>query len=289
MGSASPPKTGLKQAACLVCRRGKIKCEYLPDQGRCRRCLQMNSECVRPDYHAGRQRGIKNKRVGIDKAIYQVQQAARRAGKAGHGSKADETVLARLRGILHEAEGGGGGGGGVGGSSSGISPSNESRNTGAGDDSMSDGEDDDGEDEDGEDGDIHGHDNEDAVSGIATGASGHHGSSMSASNSVRDVEPDRGSGYHRPHGESLAVDDAENPLQLLARASYFTPSAEERGQRLPPKTRQDVAAASDNSALEHAKLNDFFSITRSDLDIGDDIDPISLGLVEEDEAEMLFT
>ncbi|KAM3537693.1 hypothetical protein ARSEF1564_009390 [Beauveria bassiana] len=288
MGSASPPKSGLKQAACLVCRRGKIKCEYLPDQGRCRRCLQIDSECVRPDYHAGRQRGIKNKRVGIDKAIYQVQQAARRAGKTGHGSKADETVLARLRGILHEAEGGGGGGGG-GGSSSGISPSNESRNTGAGDDSMSDGEDDDGEDEDGEEGDIHGHDNEDAVSGVAAAASGHHGSSMSASNSARDVEPDRGSGYHRPHGESLAVDDAENPLQLLARASYFTPSAEERGQRPPQKTRQDVAAASDNSALEHAKLNDFFSITRSDLDIGDDIDPISLGLVEEDEAEMLFT
>lgn len=59
MGSASPPKTGLKQAACLVCRRGKIKCEYLADQGRCRRCLQLDKECVRPDYHAGRQRGIK--------------------------------------------------------------------------------------------------------------------------------------------------------------------------------------------------------------------------------------
>lgn len=59
MGSASPPRTGLKQAACLVCRRGKIKCEYLADQGRCRRCLQLDKECVRPDYHAGRQRGIK--------------------------------------------------------------------------------------------------------------------------------------------------------------------------------------------------------------------------------------
>ncbi|KAM3512178.1 hypothetical protein MY11210_004166 [Beauveria gryllotalpidicola] len=283
MGSASPPKTGLKQAACLVCRRGKIKCEYLPDQGRCRRCLQLDSECVRPDYHAGRQRGIKNKRVGIDKAIYQVQQAARRAGKTGNRSKADETVLARLRGILHEAEGGGSGG------SSGISPSNESHNTGAGDDSMSEGEDEDGEDEDGEDGDVHGDDNDDAVAGFAAGARSRHGGGMSASASARDVEPDRGSGYHRPHGESLAVDDAENPLQLLARASYFTPSAEERGQRLPQKTRQDIAAASDNSALEYAKLNDFFSITRSDLDIGDDIDPISLGLVEEDEAEMLFT
>ncbi|EGX88023.1 Fungal transcriptional regulatory protein [Cordyceps militaris CM01] len=278
MGSASSPKTGLKQAACLVCRRGKIKCEYLPDQGRCRRCLQLDSECVRPDYHAGRQRGIKNKRVGIDKAIYQVHQAARRAGKGGHGSKADAAVLARLRDILHEAEADG---------RSEISPSNESQRTAAGDedDSMSDGEDEDDEeahaDEDDED--------DDAVSGTAAGASSRHGASMSASASAQEPEPDPAAGYRRPPGESLAVDGAENPLQLLARASYFTPSAEERGKRVPPKTRQDAAAASDNSASEHAKLNDFFSITRSDLDVGDDIDPISLGLVEEDEAEMLFT
>ncbi|ATY63734.1 Zn(II)2Cys6 transcription factor [Cordyceps militaris] len=278
MGSASSPKTGLKQAACLVCRRGKIKCEYLPDQGRCRRCLQLDSECVRPDYHAGRQRGIKNKRVGIDKAIYQVHQAARRAGKGGHGSKADAAVLARLRDILHEAEADG---------RSEISPSNESQRTAAGDedDSMSDGEDEDDEeahaDEEDED--------DDAVSGTAAGASSRHGASMSASASAQEPEPDPAAGYRRPPGESLAVDGAENPLQLLARASYFTPSAEERGKRVPPKTRQDAAAASDNSASEHAKLNDFFSITRSDLDVGDDIDPISLGLVEEDEAEMLFT
>ncbi|OAA55469.1 Zn(2)-C6 fungal-type DNA-binding domain protein [Cordyceps fumosorosea ARSEF 2679] len=274
MGSASSPKSGLKQAACLVCRRGKIKCEYLADQGRCRRCLQLDSECVRPDYHAGRQRGIKNKRVGIDKAIYQVHQAARRAGKGGRGSsKADEAVLARLRDILHEVDGG-----------TGISPSNESHHTGGGDESMSE-----GDDEDGENGDVHGGEDDDAMSGTAAGASSGHGGSMSASASARDAEPDPGSGYQRPPGESLAVDDAENPLQLLARASYFTPSADERGKRAPQKSRQDAAAASDNSASEHAKLNDFFSITRSDLDVGDDIDPISLGLVEEDEAEMLFT
>ncbi|OAR01888.1 hypothetical protein LLEC1_05965 [Akanthomyces lecanii] len=237
MGSASPPKTGLKQAACLVCRRGKIKCEYLADQGRCRRCLQLDKECVRPDYHAGRQRGIKNKRVGIDKAIYQVQQAARRAGKGGRGSKADETILARLRDILHE--------------------------------------------DDDDDGDALGEDDDDAIT------SSRQNGTMSASASAQEVKPDSGARYHRPPGEmSLAVDDAENPLQLLARASYFTPSAEERGKRTPQKTRQDAAAASD---AEHAKLNDFFSITRSDLDVGDDVDPISLGLVEEDEAEMLFT
>ncbi len=194
-----------------------------------------------------------------------MQQAARRAGKGGRGSKADETILARLRDILHEVDGG-----------NGVSPSNESHNTGGGDDSMSEGDDDDDDD----DGDALGEDDDDAVN------SSRQNGSMSASASAREVEPDPGARYQRPPGESLAVDDAENPLQLLARASYFTPSAEERGKRSPQKTRQDAAAASD---AEHAKLNDFFSITRSDLDVGDEIDPISLGLVEEDEAEMLFT
>lgn len=196
-----------------------------------------------------------------------MQQAARRAGKHGHGSKADETILARLRDILHEVDGG-----------NGISPSNESHNTGGGDDSMSEG----GDDDDGDDGDGLDDDEDDDDAGPSNRQNG----SMSASASAREIEPDPGARYQRPTGEILAVDDAENPLQLLARASYFTPSAEERGKRSPQKTRQDAAAASD---AEHAKLNDFFSITRSDLDVGDDIDPISLGLVEEDEAEMLFT
>lgn len=142
---------------------------------------------------------------------------------------------------------------------------------------MSEGDvDDDGDDDD--------EDDDDAVP--SNHQNGSMSASASASASAREIEPDSGARYQRPPGEILAVDDAENPLQLLARASYFTPSAEERGKRLPQKTRQDAAAASD---AEHAKLNDFFSITRSDLDVGDDIDPISLGLVEEDEAEMLFT
>jgi Fungal Zn(2)-Cys(6) binuclear cluster domain len=46
-------------AACLVCRRSKIKCDWVPDQPRCKRCLQLGRECVRPDVHVGRQKGIK--------------------------------------------------------------------------------------------------------------------------------------------------------------------------------------------------------------------------------------
>lgn len=49
-----------KQAACLICRKGKIKCEFLSGEStRCKRCQQLDAECVRPIIHAGRQKGIK--------------------------------------------------------------------------------------------------------------------------------------------------------------------------------------------------------------------------------------
>ena len=202
---------------------------------------------------------VYSKRVGLDKAIYQVQQAARRAGKGGTAaSKADEQVLAQLRQILDEAEGAG----------SGISPSNASRDTG-GHYSMSD-DDDDEADVDGEDGE---HD-----------ASAHQDHRAESVAGAFDGGNDTSPTFPRPPGESLSVEDAENPLQLLARASYFKPPADERRKRA-----QKAATNDDHEASEYAKVNDFFSITRSDLDIGDDVDPISLGLVEEDEAETLFT
>lgn len=85
-----------------------------------------------------------------------------------------------------------------------------------------------------------------------------------------------------PHqsDETLDVDGAENPLQLLARASYFRPSTEPRPQPSPQKPRQEESVDD---------IHDFFASPRSDLDVGDDIDPISLGLVSEEEAEGLFT
>lgn len=48
-----------KQAACLVCRKSKIKCDFSSDQVKCKRCTQLDVECVRPTFHAGRQKGIK--------------------------------------------------------------------------------------------------------------------------------------------------------------------------------------------------------------------------------------
>jgi hypothetical protein len=89
--------------------------------------------------------------------------------------------------------------------------------------------------------------------------------------------------------DSLAVDDAENPLQLLARASYLQPSPDSRQGRSPQTTRtpQNTSkqAQSENTSDD---LYAFFAPARALLDVGDDIDPVSLGLVSEDEATALF-
>jgi hypothetical protein len=48
-----------KVAACLVCRRSKVKCERGPVGDRCRRCIQLHTECERPAFHVGRRKGVK--------------------------------------------------------------------------------------------------------------------------------------------------------------------------------------------------------------------------------------
>jgi hypothetical protein len=61
--AASGDQNNRKAAACLVCRRSKIKCERGknddPDDDRCQRCLQLGAECVRPAFHVGRRKGVK--------------------------------------------------------------------------------------------------------------------------------------------------------------------------------------------------------------------------------------
>lgn len=48
-----------KVAACLVCRRSKVKCERGPTGDRCRRCIQLGATCERPAFHVGRRKGVK--------------------------------------------------------------------------------------------------------------------------------------------------------------------------------------------------------------------------------------
>ena len=101
---------------------------------------------------------------------------------------------------------------------------------------------------------------------------------------------------HSPHGvdtgDSLSLDDAENPLQLLARASDLQlPPAEVRSfhGRHPLEPSQPAALPQNNNAEDDsstAKL--FFVPVKANLDLGSDMDPIELGLVTPDEASSLF-
>lgn len=86
--------------------------------------------------------------------------------------------------------------------------------------------------------------------------------------------------------EGLAIDGAENPLQLLARASYLKPSYEPRSRTSPQQVRNKRSSTGHGS--DSSAFHNFFTPARVYLDIGDDVDPISLGLVSEEEAESLF-
>lgn len=90
--------------------------------------------------------------------------------------------------------------------------------------------------------------------------------------------------------ERLAVDDVENPLQLLARASNLHLSPESSHGQSPGTAVSHHAASSvaDDLDPEMRQVEFFFGTTNFNVDRGDDYDPIELGLVTEEEAEMLF-
>lgn len=90
--------------------------------------------------------------------------------------------------------------------------------------------------------------------------------------------------------ERLAVDDAENPLQLLARASNLHLSPESSHGQSPGTaiSHPTTSIAPDENDPEMRKVEAFFGTTNFNVDRGEDYDPIEIGLVTEEEAEMLF-
>lgn len=57
--SPLPEQRASKIAACLSCRRSKVRCEKGPDPVRCRRCAQTGGDCIRPTFNVGRRKGVK--------------------------------------------------------------------------------------------------------------------------------------------------------------------------------------------------------------------------------------
>lgn len=92
--------------------------------------------------------------------------------------------------------------------------------------------------------------------------------------------------------ESLTLDDAENPLQLLARASdlQLSPTGVRHVQKspMPPSVAPSAVPQESNDSGE-VSAKSFFVPAQANLDVGPDLDPVDLGLVTFDEAESLFS
>ena len=98
--------------------------------------------------------------------------------------------------------------------------------------------------------------------------------------------PSERDGAGQSSDDQLALDDAENPLQLLARASdlrILSPPNIDPRISTPPGG--DVGSVRDLSSDIHR----FFQPLRAKLDVGPDLDPIDIGLLNMEEAEMLLT
>ncbi|KAJ5130205.1 uncharacterized protein N7515_006244 [Penicillium bovifimosum] len=210
-----------KQAACLTCRRSKIRCNRLVGETSCEKCKQISVECIVPNHHLGRQKGVKNKRKGLEKAIHQIEQAIKRP-RADSSSDTDaHKAILSLQELLSQVQG-------------------DSTQT------------------------------EDGFPEVA--------------------DRPRMSPPNDNHAEeSLNLDDAENPLQLLARASdlQLSPTEVRRAPRSPLSGTPAGFLQSPITGEPSAKA--FFIPTRAHLDVGPDVDPVDLGLVTFDEAESLFS
>jgi hypothetical protein len=101
----------------------------------------------------------------------------------------------------------------------------------------------------------------------------------------------RNDGSRRNEGEQLNLDDAENPLQLLARTSELLSSI---SAQVPGATPNPFASRSTHPGLETPidpgnDIQKFFGRFQPRLDIGEELDPIELGLISLAEAEALFS
>ncbi|KFY29119.1 hypothetical protein V493_02539 [Pseudogymnoascus sp. VKM F-4281 (FW-2241)] len=234
-----------KQAACLSCRRSKIRCYRGAGDPKCRRCNQANSECIIPKYHAGRQKGVKNKRTGLEKAVYRIGQAIART-KANSGELEDEQAAVNLQHLLS--------------STAGLLPRSTISQEPCQSPQMQ------------------------APTSMPT----HH--VITATTSLgypthNNVTASPGYPIHRSHNNNYSVDDAENPLQLLASASNMAVSPQPLANSQPPASSGPFYLAKED---EDKDLQTFFGPFSPNLDASEEIDPIDIGYITSSETIALF-
>jgi hypothetical protein len=245
MSSAEPASGDAppKQAACLECRKSKVRCLRETGTSICKRCTANNTECVVPEYHVGRYKGVKNKRSGLEKAIHQVEQALKRSKGTQGVVDGDKDI--NLRQLLASTEG-----------RSSQSPPNPKRRRSSAFDQYT----------------VH----------TAPGSVG--GSSRQpqtvVSDFVRPRTPSKVVPSHVPAADQtekpdeLALDNADNPLQLLAMASSMPTQS-------PSTAITPSPAGPGQTPGEHedAELQQYFGSLMPILDNTHDLDPIEIGLV----------
>ncbi|KAJ5537892.1 hypothetical protein N7494_007371 [Penicillium frequentans] len=202
----------------------KIRCNRPEGHERCEKCRQSDVDCIVPSHHLGRQKGVKNKRKGLEKAIHQIEQAMKRPKLDVPGPDDAHKVISDLQDLLSRVQ----------------------------------------------------------------------GQLNSESDSFAEAS-ERPRNLSSPHDtqvdESLALDDAENPLQLLARASdlQLSPTGLRRGLKSPPPPLLAPPTLSQDIGSADSGAKSFFVPARANLDVGQDLDPVDLGLVTFDESESLFS
>ncbi|KAI6087640.1 hypothetical protein F4821DRAFT_235547 [Hypoxylon rubiginosum] len=235
-------------AACFNCKKSKLKCVRPSGSSTCTRCTQRSIQCSAPLFHVGRHKGVKNKHSGLEKAVFQIEQALRRthAGSIDQVQTAEQAselrfLLERSRELLNGDNG---------------LPRRISTQNGMDHDQAS-------------------------VSPQQTSTSMGTSPSQTCSRDDPVVHP-------KVEEDQLSLDDAENPLQLLARTSELlssiTPAQGAGAARLPSKSTPSRGLAGEGDDLQK-----FFGRFQPRLDVGEDLDPIELGLITLTEAEVLFS
>lgn len=181
---------------------------------------------------------VGSKRKGLDKAIFQIEQAIKRA-KSGEQTSDDHKALYDLQHLLDDA-----------GELSSVVSNTSSSNK------------------------------------LKRRSTVEEDESSEEEDEIEDTPESNTYITHHREG-SLTVDDAENPLQLLARASNLqlspTPGGPSPGQ-ISRASRKKQADRQD----EDLETQSFFTSIRVNLDVSEDIDPIYMGLTTESEADELF-
>jgi len=192
-----------------------------------------------------------SKRTGLEKALHQVEQAVRRSGSSVPGIEASK-VVSELKALLGTKTNG--------------TPA-------AMDQTMRSN-----------------HANQPSTIDIMLpDADSDAGESSASDQDAMSIPQDSTPSQSHNAEESLAIDDAENPLQLLARASDLHVSPKPGGDPSAREATPHQRARHNKQADKISEVEKFFKLSQFSLDIGPDLDPVELGLMSMEEAESLFT